>query len=119
MLNLGYRIRRGAAGQVLRTTTNIDQSDLSFRWPINQRWSVVGRWNYAVPEGKSLDLFGGIEYESCCWGIRAVVRRYLTNLDGDFQTGFFIQLQLKGLAGLGQSTVNFLTQSIPGYHSEF
>ena len=119
VLNLGYRIRRGAAGQVLRTTTNIDQSDLSFRWPINQRWSVVGRWNYAVPEGKSLDLFGGIEYESCCWGIRAVVRRYLTNLDGDFQTGFFIQLQLKGLAGLGQSTVNFLTQSIPGYHSEF
>jgi LPS-assembly protein len=119
VLNLGYRVRRRPAGQVIRTTANIDQSDISFRWPLNERWSVVGRWNYAVPEGKSLELFGGIEYESCCWGVRAVVRRYLTNLDGDFQTGFFIQLQLKGLAGLGQSTVNFLNQSIPGYHSEF
>lgn len=119
VLNLAYRVRRGAFGQLRRNPTDIDQSDISFRWPINERWSVVGRWNYAVPEGKSLDLFAGIEYESCCWGLRAVARRYLTNLDGDFQTGFFLQLQLKGLAGLGQKTVDFLAQSIPGYQSEF
>ena len=119
VLNLAYRVRRGASGQISRNPTDIEQTDVSFHWPLNNRWSIVGRWNYAVPEGKSLDIFAGIAYESCCWGVRAVARRFLTNLDGDFQTGFFIQLQLKGLAGLGQKTVDFLAQSIPGYKREF
>ena len=64
-------------------------------------------------------MFAGIEYESCCWGVRFVARRFLTNLKGDYQNGFFLQLQLKGLAGLGQKTVDFLAQSIPGYKREF
>ena len=119
VLNLAYRVRRGAAGQIRRNTTDIEQTDVSFRWPLSNRWSMVGRWNYAVPEGKSLDIFAGLEYESCCWGVRFVARRFLTSLDGDFQTGFFVQLQLKGLAGLGQNAVDFLAQSIPGYRREF
>ena len=100
-------------------TTDIDQTDLSFSWPIKNNWNVVGRWNYAVPEGRSLELFGGIEYESCCWGVRAVARRFLSSVDGVFDTGIFLQFELKGLAGIGQKTVDFLKQQIPGYQSEF
>jgi LPS-assembly protein len=111
ILNLAYRVRRD--------NTDIEQSDISFRWPFKRNWSVVGRWNYAVPEGRSLELFGGIEYESCCWGVRAVARRFLTNINGDFETGVFLQLELKGLAGIGKKTVDFLKQQIPGYQSEF
>lgn len=111
VLNIGYRVRRDS--------TDIEQSDISFRWPLKRNWSVVGRWNYAVPEGRSLELFGGVEYESCCWGIRAVARRFLTNIDGDFDTGIFLQMELKGLAGIGKKTVDFLKQQIPGYQSEF
>ena len=119
VLNLAYRVRRGASGAISQNPTDIEQTDVSFHWPLNNRWSIVGRWNYAVPEGKSLDTFAGIEYESCCWGVRFVARRFLTNLKGDYQNGFFLQLQLKGLAGLGQKTVDFLAQSIPGYKREF
>lgn len=119
VLNLGYRVRRGASGVIRQNPTDIEQTDVSFRWPLSRSWSIVGRWNYAIPESKSLDMFAGIEYESCCWGVRAVARRFLTNLKGDYQTGFFLQLQLKGLAGLGQKTVDFLAQSIPGYKREF
>jgi LPS-assembly protein len=111
ILNLSYRVRR--------VSTDIDQSDISFRWPIVKNWSAVGRWNYAVPEGRSLELFGGVEYESCCFGIRAVARRFLTDVDGDFDTGVFLQLELKGLAGIGKKAVDFLEQQIPGYQSEF
>jgi len=111
VLNLAYRVRRD--------TTDIEQSDISFRWPIDRKWSAVGRWNYAVPEGRSLELFGGIEYESCCWALRAVGRRFLTNINGVFDTGIFLQLELKGLAGVGKKTVNFLKEQIPGYQSEF
>ena len=111
ILNLAYRVRRD--------TTDIEQSDISFRWPFNRKWSAVGRWNYAVPEGRSLELFGGIEYESCCWSLRAVGRRFLTNINGVFDTGIFLQLELKGLAGVGKKTVNFLREQIPGYQSGF
>ena len=111
ILNMAYRVRRDS--------TDIEQSDISLRWPIKQNWSVVGRWNYAIPEGRSLELFAGIEYEDCCWGVRAVARRFLTSVDGEFDTGIFLQMELKGLAGIGKKTVDFLKQQIPGYQSEF
>jgi LPS-assembly protein len=111
ILNMAYRVRRDV--------TDIEQSDISFRWPVVKNWSAVGRWNYAVPEARSLELFAGIEYESCCWGVRAVARRFLTNIDGNFDTGIFLQMELKGLAGIGKKTVDFLKQQIPGYQSEF
>lgn len=111
VLNFSYR--------VVRDVGDIEQSDISLRWPFRNNWSVVGRWNYAVPEGRSLELFGGIEYESCCWGVRAVARRFLTNINGEFDTGIFLQMELKGLAGIGKKTVDFLKQQIPGYQSEF
>ena len=115
VVNFNYRVRRTG------TTTNltdVEQSDISFHWPVNQNWSMIGRWNYAIPERKSLGIFGGVEYDSCCWGFRAVARRFLTNIDGDFETGIFLQLELKGLAGVGRKTVDFLEQTIPGYESD-
>ena len=111
VVNMGYRVRRD--------TTDIEQSDVSFRWPIGNNWSAVGRWNIAIPEGRSLETFAGVEYQSCCWGIRAIARRFLTDIDGDFQTGIFLQFELKGLAGVGAEAVNFLQQQIPGYKSDF
>lgn len=126
ILNFSYRVVRsneinrvvGFNSLGLRAT-DIDQTDVSFKWPITQNWSAVGRWNYAVPEGRSLEIFGGIEYESCCWGVRAVARRFLSNIEGQFDTGIFLQMELKGLAGIGKKTVDFLKQQIPGYQSEF
>jgi LPS-assembly protein len=92
ILNLGYRTRRAPNGTIRRNTIDIDQTNMSFRWPIiNPHWSVVGNWTYAVSDNKSLDIFGGIEYDSCCWGMRAVARRFLTDIDGDFETGVFLQ----------------------------
>ncbi len=117
IINLAYRIVRN--NEFNFVGTDIDQSDISFRWPIRNNWSVVGRWNYAIPEGRSLELFGGVEYEDCCWGVRAVARRFLSSIDGEFDTGIFLQMELKGLAGIGKKTVDFLKQQIPGYRSEF
>lgn len=119
VLNLAYRVRRAPSGELQRNTVDIEQTDVSFRWPVGPQWAVIGRWNYAVPESKSLELFGGIEYESCCWGVRAVARRFLSNLDGDHSTGVFLQVELKGLAGIGAKTVDFLHQHIPGYETNF
>lgn len=113
VVNFAYRMRDDGF------STSIEQSDISFRVPFNKSWSAVGRWNYALPESRSLEMFGGIEYNSCCFGVRAVARRFLTNINGEYESGIFLQMELKGLAGVGQKAANFLEQQIPGYTSDF
>ena len=119
VVNFAYRVRRDREQLRFNNFQNLEQTDVSFRWPINRKWNVVGRWNYALPENRSIEIFGGIEYEDCCWGSRLVARRYLTDINGDFETGVFLQLELKGLAGVGKRTSEFLERNIPGYQSDF
>jgi len=102
----------------------VEQTDLSFAWPVARDWRAVGRFAYSL-EGKQLiETFGGVEYESCCWGFRLVGRRYLssaqdvTSSDDSYNTGVFAQIVLKGLAGFGDAG-EFLSRSIPGYRNEF
>ncbi len=120
VVNFGYRIRRTSSNLSGRTLnlTDIEQSDISFRWPIKQNWGLIGRWNHAIPEKKSLEIFGGVEYDRCCWSFRAVARRFLTDINGRFDTGVFLQVELKGLSGIGRKTADFLKQGIPGYESD-
>lgn len=119
VLNLAYRVRRDQDQLLVNNFSDIEQSDISFRWPINRQWNVVGRWNHAVPEGRSIETFGGVEYQDCCWGVRAVARRFLTDITGEQDTGIFLQFELKGLAGVGKKTSEFLEQNIRGYESDF
>ncbi len=105
IINASYRFVRDAA----------EQTDLSFRWPLNTNWSAVGRWNYAPADRRTLEVFTGVEYESCCWALRAVGRRYLSGSDGSYNNGVFLQLELKGLAGIATAASDFLERSIPGY----
>jgi LPS-assembly protein len=79
----------------------------------------MGRWNYAPPEGRTIDLFGGLEYNSCCFAFRVVARRFLSDTKGDYNNGLFFQVELKGLAGVGQQTEKFLQENIPGFQSDF
>jgi len=96
---------------------NFEQTDMSVAWPIARDWRFVGRWAYSLEQDETLEAFGGVEYESCCWAFRTVVRRYLS---GTQQTNaFFFQLEFKGLTGFGRSTVDFLERSIPGYENDF
>ena len=86
-----YRFRRD----------RVDQFDLRLFWPVNERWRVLSRVNYSFAENDLLEIQAGVEYESCCWAIRTVVRRYLKNRDGDYRDGIFLELNLKGLASIG------------------
>lgn len=79
----------------------VDQFDFRIFWPINERWRVLSRVNYSFADNDMLEIQGGVEYESCCWAVRTVLRRYLKNRDGDYRDGIFLELNLKGLASLG------------------
>ncbi len=115
----GTGIAVNASYRRQRTNADIEQTDLSFRVPLTGTLNVLGRWNYSLQDSRTLELVGGIEYESCCWGTRLVGRRFIRNTEGEFDTGIFFQFEFKGLAGYGRSTASFLRKSIPGYESYF
>ena len=111
VLNLRYRFRRAV--------TDVEQTDISMRWPVTERLAMVGRWNYSLQQERSLETVWGFEYESCCWGARLVGRRFLRNSQGEFENGFFMQVHFRGLGGFGQDPTALLRRGIAGYTDPF
>jgi len=112
VLNVNYRFVRDAVDQ------SVEQTDVSFAWPVSRYWRAVGRWNYSLEDNQTVGVFSGFEYESCCWGLRVVGRRYLSGSNDEYNSGIFVQFVLKGLTSVGNAT-EFLGRNVPGYHNEF
>ncbi len=93
-LRLGaeYRYRRGT----------VDQFDIRYYQPINESWRVLGRVNYSMLDNDLLSAEAGFEYDSCCWGLRFIAKRFLRNREGDHRDAIYLQLILKGLGGFGR-----------------
>ena len=119
ILNAGYRVRRSAPGILRSNLLDVEQTSIAARWPLAGGFSVIGSWKYALSADRSLDIFAGLEYNGCCWSFRTVGRRFLTNLDGEYQNGVYMQFELKGLAGTGRKTLDFLTENIAGFRNEY
>jgi LPS-assembly protein len=135
----------GSLVSVLAAQKNVDQTDISFRLPVTDSLRLVGRWLYSLPKanppptaasnstsllsvfgGQSLEAFGGIEYGSCCWGVRILGRQYLQNqgISAAFPQGkleyasaVYVQFQLRGFANSGADDTFQLTQFIPGFNN--
>ncbi len=107
ILNFAYRFRRDA----------LEQGDISFSWPVARRWNVVGRYNYSFRDEELLEQFFGVEYESCCWGLRLVGRRFISRRDGTRDTSVGLQLIFKGMASVGTGADRLLERGILGYES--
>ncbi len=94
---------------------DLEQLDGSVAWPIGERWSAYARMVYSLEDEQALDQFAGLEYRSCCWKLRLVGRRYVSNRDGDMDTSILLQLELNGLSNVGTDADAFLERSIRGY----
>jgi len=102
----------------------IQQHDFSVIWPVVPQWNVISRWQYDYNRNRTLEAFGGFEYDNCCWKLR-LIDRYFVNYDEFSQDvtqnekgdhGIFLQVVLKGLGGVvGQKVESFLTKGIQGY----
>ena len=92
----------------------IKQVDLSGQWPVSDRWTLVGRWNYSLTDRKTLEAVAGIEYNADCWVLRIVGQR-LTTTTQQATTSVFVQLELTGLGRVGTSPLELLHRSVPGY----
>ena len=105
VVNVGYRYRRDL----------IEQADLSFLYPINQNWSLVGRYYYSIFDRKELETIAGVQWESCCLAVRVVGRRYLRNRTGELNNSIQVEFELKGLGSAGQDSGRVLRRAILGY----
>jgi len=108
IVNLAYRFRRDS----------LEQGDVSWSWPLSRKWNFVGRYNYSFRDEKALEEFYGLEYESCCWGLRMVTRRYISTRDGTRDTTYGLQLVLKGMASVGTAADKLLERGILGYSAD-
>lgn len=103
---------------------NVDRINLGLSLPITEHWSALADWNYNLGTQHSQVYFYGAEYDSCCWATRFVMSRTLTAVDqlgrAQFNTAFYIQFQLKGLANFGYNNPsNLIASMLPGYKDEF
>ena len=105
ILNLAYRYRR----------SSIEQGDVSWVWPLSTKWNFVGRYNYSFRDQKVLEQFFGLEYESCCWGLRLFAREYISTRDGTSDSAIGLQLVLKGMTSVGTAADKLLERGILGY----
>jgi LPS-assembly protein len=108
ILNLSYRFRRDA----------LEQGDLSWSWPVSRKWNFVGRYNFSFADQEALEQFFGLEYESCCWGLRLVSRRHISTRDGTRDSSFGLQLVLKGMTSVGTAADKLLERGILGYSAD-
>ncbi|OLF51555.1 LPS-assembly protein LptD [Pseudomonas chlororaphis] len=102
----------------------IKQHDFSVIWPIVPQFNLISRWQYDYNRNRTLDAFGGFEYDNCCWKLR-LINRYWVKYDEFSQDapqnekgdhGIFLQIVLKGLGGLtGSKVESFLDKGIQGY----
>jgi LPS-assembly protein len=104
-VNASYRYRPGI----------LEQASLSVGWPLMQKWSVFGAIDYSLRDETTLDRMVGLQYESCCWAARIASSRQVSNRDGSKDSAIMLQLEFKGLAGLGSNARNRFERDILGY----
>lgn len=115
IFNIGYRYLRE---DISATTPILEQTDLAFVWPLSQRYTWLSRWNYSMTEKHDIDVLNGIEYESCCWAMRLLARRFLQD-DNNYDSSVMLQFIFKGLGSAGDKRASqILERAILGYQSE-
>jgi LPS-assembly protein len=114
VVNASYRFQRD----------RLEQGDISAAWPLSKHWNLFTRYVHSFDDHKALERFAGLEYSSCCWRLRVLGRRFITNRGdegsrtGEQDTGIYLQLELTGLASVGSAADAFLSNAIRGYRKD-
>ncbi len=110
LLSLGHRYRRD----------ELSTSELGFVWRLSPRWRILGAYQYDNLNERPLETVYGLNYDSCCWGLRFVAREYYNGTSSGqdiYDNAFYIALELKGLSSFGNNkqSESIFQQTIPGY----
>lgn len=105
VMNLSYRYRPGL----------LEDVGASVGWPLSDRWSFVGAIEYSTRDAATVNRLLGVQYESCCWAIRLASAEQVSRRDGTTDSSYRLQVEFKGLAGLGSNAKAHFEGDILGY----
>lgn len=88
--------------------SKINQLGIKTIWPINHDWTFVGNYYRDIDLNRTIEVFAGLQYESCCWAIRVQAYRQIQAqyvkgsnrvilADENFDTGLSFNFEIKGL----------------------
>lgn len=126
LLNITYRFtRRPKETGINVSSKNIKQGDISGFWPLKGNLNFVWRWNHDFTNSRELEIFSGLEYNSCCWRASIVAHRgirrddYVLYPERDLKArnSILFQIQFKGLAGDDGRIDSILQKGIYGYET--
>ena len=99
IVNLGYRYTDNIPAS---TDKPEELADFSAQWPFTSRWTGVARWNYSLPESRTVQAHAGLQYTSCCWAVRVAARHRLQP-DDTVENSWQLEFELGGLAKMGET----------------
>lgn len=97
-------------------------------WPLNRQWSGLAYYSYNISKKRADSYYGGLQYDTCCWTLRAIASRSFsgqnTDENGDpinlFKNAYYVQLQLKSLGNIGTGRPDrLLANTLSGYLDPF
>ncbi len=101
------------------TRAQLKQTELAAHWPLGSHWTVLGRSLYSQFDHRNVDSYLGVEYNACCWALRAFAGKRYSPDDDRQISSIQLQLQLAGLSKLGKIPDSPLQQGLfyaPGMH---
>ena len=111
-LSINYRAIRELV--TLSGPVAVKQIDVAAQWPIYRNLYAVGRVNYSIADRRMTESVLGLEFDGCCYVIRAVAQRLATSTTTT-TNAVFLQLELNGLGRVGSNPLDVLKRNVPGY----
>ncbi|SEK75818.1 LPS-assembly protein [Colwellia chukchiensis] len=120
-IQLNHRYARDVSGE------SLEQMSLATNISIASRWQFVGRFTQDLQGKRSIETYAGLEYSSCCWGIRFTYHRNINSRIDDnkqinenrnaFDSSFNIQFVYNGINSnkSSNSVDDMFNSSIFGY----
>ena len=120
-IQLNHRYTRDVSGE------SLEQMSLATNVKIASRWQFVGRFTQDLKGKRSIESYAGLEYSSCCWGIRFTYHRNINSKIDDalninenrdaFDSSFNIQFVYNGINSnkSSNSVGDMFNSSIFGY----
>ena len=120
-IQLNHRYASDVSGE------SLEQMSLATSVKIAQRWQFVGRFTQDLQGKRSIESYAGVEYSSCCWGVRFTFHRNINSTIEDnnnitenrdaFDSGFKIEFVYNGINSKksSNSISDMFNSSIFGY----
>ena len=121
-LSVGYR-NNGLVANLgyYFTEDELEQALVSIVYPVNERWTVVAKLQQSLQFDKPVENLLGINYESCCWGLKILAGQTGEDIEDFAETtnSIFFEVTFKGLSQAGDDIDTQLISAIPGYSPAF